>query len=106
MGTRARLRDLGYALGRFPVGHWNAITDVGGVREMIDEGVTGYLVRIGDSAALAERLVLLLTDDERRRAMGRAARKRVETEFTLSRSIEEAAHAIEETRVSSPTISA
>ena len=81
-------------------------TDVGGVREMIEEGVTGYLVRIGDSAALAERLVLLLTDDERRRAMGRAARKRVETEFTLSRSIEEAAHAIEETRVSSPTISA
>jgi D-aminopeptidase len=29
---RARLRDLGFGLGRFPVGTWNAITDVGGVR--------------------------------------------------------------------------
>ena len=29
---RARLRDLGFGLGRFPVGKWNAITDVAGVR--------------------------------------------------------------------------
>jgi D-aminopeptidase len=29
---RARLRDLGFAIGRFPAGPWNAITDVAGVR--------------------------------------------------------------------------
>jgi D-aminopeptidase len=29
---RARLRALGFSIGRFPVGQWNAITDVGGVR--------------------------------------------------------------------------
>jgi D-aminopeptidase len=29
---RRRLRELGFSLGRFPVGPWNAITDVGGVR--------------------------------------------------------------------------
>jgi D-aminopeptidase len=29
---RARLRDLGFSIGRFPAGQWNAITDVGGVR--------------------------------------------------------------------------
>ena len=29
---RARLRDLGFSIGRFPIGPWNAITDVGGVR--------------------------------------------------------------------------
>ena len=29
---RARLRDLGFSVGRFPVGPYNAITDVGGVR--------------------------------------------------------------------------
>jgi D-aminopeptidase len=29
---RARLRDLGFSIGRFPVGKLNAITDVGGVR--------------------------------------------------------------------------
>ena len=29
---RARLRDLGFSIGHFPVGPANAITDVGGVR--------------------------------------------------------------------------
>jgi D-aminopeptidase len=29
---RARLRNLGFSIGRFPTGQWNAITDVGGVR--------------------------------------------------------------------------
>ena len=29
---RARLRDLGFSIGRFPAGPYNAITDVGGVR--------------------------------------------------------------------------
>jgi D-aminopeptidase len=29
---RARLRDLGFSIGRFPVGKLNAVTDVGGVR--------------------------------------------------------------------------
>jgi D-aminopeptidase len=29
---RTRLRDLGFSIGRFPVGPWNAITDVAGVR--------------------------------------------------------------------------
>jgi hypothetical protein len=56
-------------------------TDMGAVRKMIDECVTGNLVRIRDSAAPAERLVVLLTDDEGRHATGTAARKRVETEF-------------------------
>jgi hypothetical protein len=56
--------------------------------------VTGHLVRIRRSAAPAE----LLTDDERRHAMGTAARKPVETEFTLSRSLDEAARASEEIR--------
>ena len=32
MTARTRLRDLGFSIGRFPVGPWNAITDVGGVR--------------------------------------------------------------------------
>jgi D-aminopeptidase len=32
MTKRARLRDLGFSLGRFPIGPWNAITDVAGVR--------------------------------------------------------------------------
>jgi D-aminopeptidase len=32
VAARARLRELGFSIGRFPVGAWNAITDVAGVR--------------------------------------------------------------------------
>jgi D-aminopeptidase len=32
MSQRARLRELGFSIGRFPTGPWNAITDVAGVR--------------------------------------------------------------------------
>ena len=32
MTGRARLRNLGFSIGRFPAGPWNAITDVAGVR--------------------------------------------------------------------------
>jgi D-aminopeptidase len=38
---RARLRDLGFSIGRFPVGKLNAITDVGGVRVGHTTLVTG-----------------------------------------------------------------
>ena len=39
---------------------------------------------------------MLLIDEDRRHATGTAARKRVETEFTLSRGLDEAARAIHE----------
>lgn len=62
-------------------------TDVGGVREMIDEGVTGYLVAPHDPGALARRLLDVLTDDALARRMGRAARARVEALFSLRASV-------------------
>jgi len=54
-------------------------------REVIEDGVTGCLVDQGDSRGLADRLVHLLTDDDRRRAMGEAARRRVRARFTAER---------------------
>jgi glycosyltransferase involved in cell wall biosynthesis len=65
-------------------------TDVGGVPEMLEDGVTGHLVPPRDAGALAERLIGLLGDEESRRALGAAARARVAAEFTLERSVEEA----------------
>ena len=62
-------------------------TDVGGVREMIDEGVTGYLVEPHDPGALARRLLDVLTDDALASKMGRAARARVEKSFSLRASV-------------------
>ena len=51
-------------------------------REVIADHETGYLVDRSDSAALAARLLDLLTDEPRRQAMGAAGRARVAAEFT------------------------
>lgn len=60
-------------------------TDVGGVRTVVDDTRTGYLVPPDDPAALAERLEDLLSDDHRRAAMGAAARERVRVTFSSER---------------------
>ena len=46
------------------------VTDVGGAREAVVEGETGYLVRSGDDATMAEKVVSLLKDTAKARAMG------------------------------------
>ena len=45
-------------------------TDVGGVREAIAEGETGYIVPSGDYQAMAERMIRVLADDEKAARMG------------------------------------
>jgi glycosyltransferase involved in cell wall biosynthesis len=49
---------------------------VGGLLDLVEDGVTGYLVRPGDVLALREALERLLVDRELRRRMGAAARER------------------------------
>ena len=56
-------------------------TDSGGVREVIKHGETGYLVSVGDSDRLAERMEELLADDAKRKAFGEHAKKRAESMF-------------------------
>lgn len=72
-------------------------TSVGGIPEMIDEGVTGHLVPPRSPDALARALADLLDDLPRARAMGRAARQKLEAEFTLERSVRRAEEALAET---------
>lgn len=57
-------------------------TDVGGAREAIVEGQTGYLVRSGDDAQMADRIIALLRDPNRAVTMGKLGRHRVEEEFS------------------------
>jgi L-malate glycosyltransferase len=54
---------------------------VGGVPEVIDDGVEGYLVPSHDIETMAERALAILTNGDRREQMGRAARKRASTQF-------------------------
>lgn len=63
-------------------------TAAGGVPEVVEENVTGLLVRPADPAAMADAISVLLGDPVRARAMGRAGRQRVEKHFTLRRHAE------------------
>jgi glycosyltransferase involved in cell wall biosynthesis len=58
-------------------------TDVGGVREVVEEATTGLLARPGDAVAVAEALRRLLRDPEMRLQMSKAARARVESDLSL-----------------------
>ena len=60
-------------------------SNVGGLPEIVEDGRTGRLVPPGDQAALAAAIVALATDRERARELGRAARNRALTEFSLAR---------------------
>lgn len=57
-------------------------TDVSGTRGVMVDGETGLLAPPGDAAALARAIGALLDDPARAAAMGAAARRRVETQFS------------------------
>lgn len=86
------------------VGRPAVCTAVGGIPEMIDDGVTGHLVPARDPVALAKRWVELLTDPARAAEMGTAARARVAEHFTLGRSVRNAELALERTAGRLPAV--
>jgi glycosyltransferase involved in cell wall biosynthesis len=61
-----------------PIGTWH-----GGIHEIIDDGVTGFLVPERNVSALSARLGALLADPARRRTMGAAARAKMEREYDI-----------------------
>jgi glycosyltransferase involved in cell wall biosynthesis len=48
-------------------------SDVGGVPELVENGVSGFLIPPGDSAALAEKLSTLCRNRSVRETLGQAA---------------------------------
>ena len=62
--------------------------EVDGVREIVADGVTGYIVPQGDRTALAARIARLLTDDRARREMGAAAGSRVNDSWSVEAMVE------------------
>lgn len=61
---------------------------VGGVADLVQHGVTGWLANEGDHEGLATRLVDLIDDDFLRLEAGRASRQRAEQRFPLSLHVE------------------
>jgi glycosyltransferase involved in cell wall biosynthesis len=56
-------------------------TDAGGDREMVRDGINGFVVPMRDPAALAEKINLVLADAEMRARMGAMSRRIAEEEF-------------------------
>jgi glycosyltransferase involved in cell wall biosynthesis len=75
-------------------------TNVGGLSEVVEDGVTGILVPPHDAAALADAITSLLRDSNRRRRMGAAGRERAVTcsslEEVLTRTLQVYSRAIAE----------
>ncbi len=59
-------------------------TNVGGVSEVIKDGVNGYLVRPDDPRMLADATITMLRDPKRAAAMGVEGRKAVLENFTVT----------------------
>jgi len=60
-------------------------SDIGGLCDVIDDGVTGLLFPMGDAAHLAERIDRLWSDVSLTRSMGSAAREKAVREYSRSR---------------------
>ena len=58
-------------------------TDVGGTTEILENDVSGKLIPPGQSEVLADVLVELANDPEKRESLGREARQKIQSEFSI-----------------------
>lgn len=56
----------------------------GGIPDVVEDGITGYLVPQKDANDLADKLEILIKDPVLRQRMGRAGREKYEKEFTMA----------------------
>ena len=59
-----------------------------GCKDVVDDGVNGFLIPVKNSDALAAKLRILLEDKSLRVRMGKAAREKAEREFSIEEVIE------------------
>jgi glycosyltransferase involved in cell wall biosynthesis len=91
---------VAYAFGK-PV----VATAVGGIPDIVEDGLTGRLVPPADPDSLAEAIVDLLKDDEGRLEMGHRARERGKNELSWASVAEQTLRVYKEAR-SVPTVKA
>lgn len=58
------------------------VTDVGSIPEIVDDGVTGFIVPPRNPEVLAEAIVKLLKDEDLRKSMGENAYKKLKTDLS------------------------
>ncbi len=65
------------------------VSNVGGMPELVEDGVSGLVIPRHDPEAMAKAIAALVGNRERCNAMGAAARNRIETAFNIDTTIEE-----------------
>lgn len=63
-------------------------TNVGGIPEIVEDGISGYLVDHNNIGKAAEKLIILLNNDEQRKIMGKKGRERAEKFFSARQNAE------------------
>lgn len=71
-------------------------SDVGGVSELVEDGVTGYLISRDDSDTLKSKLETLIDNPQLRLQMGMAGYQRFIDQFTFERMLKETVKVYEE----------
>jgi len=67
-------------------------TDVGGIRDIVEDGKEGFLVQVGDYRQIAKYIAFLAFELERRKQMSLAARAKALAHFTFRGMIEKYCH--------------
>lgn len=62
--------------------------DIPALRELVEDGVTGFLVPPGNTGALADAITKIMSDKDLQERMGRAARKRFDEKYAGKKSME------------------
>jgi len=79
-------------------------TRVGGVPDVVRDGVDGHLVEVGDASTLGERLAELARDPSRRKEMGKEGRARVIERYAVSRLVDDIDALYRELLAAAPTL--
>ncbi len=80
-------------------------TGSGGTAEIIQDGITGYLIPSGSVKALVEKIQWLVHNPKKGQEMGTSGRLRIVQHFSIGRMIENYLHLYEEVLDNSTTIS-
>ena len=64
-------------------------SDVGGISEQIDDGITGLLIPAQNAKLMAQSVISLLDNSVLREKMGEAALKKVQDQFTLQHQVDQ-----------------
>ncbi|MDH5523362.1 MAG: glycosyltransferase family 4 protein [Desulfobulbaceae bacterium] len=62
---------------------------IGGIPEQIEDGQTGFLFEMGNEAELADKMKILASDQDLRKNMGKAARAKLEKDYSLKNHCDE-----------------